>query len=480
MNDQQQSRADELTRVGQFLTDVVTAAGLLSHGRTDKKLATRISDGAFELQRHIHYLAASPVSQHDNKPAAAPADERAAFVKVIGYERPDTDGVAQDAWDSQRATWLEALEYARAAASPAAEAVAWVRKHPDTGELSGDWLWNDAIEQCRKASGVWFPLGFLGARPALPEEPAAIHQVIHQVWVEETSSWADVTPAYYAERQPSNRRRVYYAPQPAPADAPADVTLIPYDGLTEEFTDEVARLANDAPGIREAVAGALQSCGAIIAPADAPAHAAECPHCDGEGVIEADSGASPCACAQDAQEGMPTFGARRTQADAPAEAREIIEPLTEPVTIRKALLAGRTARVVLSGGDGPAAAVHLVNIGLTGWVHTKETAEAYAKGFNQAAKWMQNAMRSAPADAGEAVAHMRVRSTDAGSTRHAIDIAPEAAALDLKPGEYLLYLAPPTTRAAHLTTTLSPDQRISMAAKLFCFANELLNGADQS
>ncbi|BEH27421.1 hypothetical protein [Burkholderia pseudomallei] len=111
------------------------------------------------------------------------------------------------------------------------------------------------------------------------------------------------------------------APQPAPADAPADVTLIPYDGLTEEFTDEVARLANDAPGIREAVAGALQSCGAIIAPADAPAHAAECPHCDGEGVIEADSGASPCACAQDAQEGMPTFGARRTQADAPAEAR---------------------------------------------------------------------------------------------------------------------------------------------------------------
>ncbi|OND78974.1 hypothetical protein AQ938_06750 [Burkholderia pseudomallei] len=90
------------------------------------------------------------------------------------------------------------------------------------------------------------------------------------------------------------------------------------------------------------------------------------------------------------------------------------------------------------------------------------------------------ALVSTPADAGEAVAHMRVRSTDAGSTSHAIDIAPEAVALDLKPGEYLLYLAPPTTRAAHLTTTLSPDQRISMAAKLFFFANELLNGADQS
>ncbi len=45
-------------------------------------------------------------------------------------------------------------------------------------------------------------------------EPVDIHLVIHQVWIEETSSWADVTPMYYAERQPSNRRRVYYAPQP--------------------------------------------------------------------------------------------------------------------------------------------------------------------------------------------------------------------------------------------------------------------------
>ena len=47
----------------------------------------------------------------------------------------------------------------------AAEPVAWVRKHPATGQLSGDWLWNDVIEQCRKDSGVWFPLGFLTAPP---------------------------------------------------------------------------------------------------------------------------------------------------------------------------------------------------------------------------------------------------------------------------------------------------------------------------
>ncbi|WP_176158801.1 hypothetical protein [Burkholderia multivorans] len=59
-----------------------------------------------------------------------------------------------------------------AVASTSAEAVAWVRKHPDTGELSGDWLWNDAIEQCRKDSGVWFPLGFLAApQPAQADAP---------------------------------------------------------------------------------------------------------------------------------------------------------------------------------------------------------------------------------------------------------------------------------------------------------------------
>ncbi|CAJ6268514.1 gp43 [Burkholderia pseudomallei] len=42
---------------------------------------------------------------------------------------------------------------------------------------------------------------------------------------------------------------------------------------------------------------------------------AECPHCDGEGVIEGDSGTSPCACQRDAQEGMSTFGPRKVQAD---------------------------------------------------------------------------------------------------------------------------------------------------------------------
>lgn len=63
------SRADALTGIAQFLTDVVTASGLLSYGRTDKKLATRIGEQADELRKHIHLLVASPVEQ----PAAAPS-----------------------------------------------------------------------------------------------------------------------------------------------------------------------------------------------------------------------------------------------------------------------------------------------------------------------------------------------------------------------------------------------------------------------
>lgn len=37
------------TKTRQFLSDVVTAAGLLRHGKTDKALAQRISDGAYAL-----------------------------------------------------------------------------------------------------------------------------------------------------------------------------------------------------------------------------------------------------------------------------------------------------------------------------------------------------------------------------------------------------------------------------------------------
>lgn len=48
-----------------------------------------------------------------------------------------------------------------------------------------------------------------------PAAPAQSGEPIYQVWVEETSSYADVTHEYYLERLPSSRRIVYAAPQPA-------------------------------------------------------------------------------------------------------------------------------------------------------------------------------------------------------------------------------------------------------------------------
>lgn len=79
----------------------------------------------------------------------------------------------------------------------AAEAVAWVRKHPDTGELSGDWLWNDVIEQCRKDSGVWFPVGFLGTPPASPAEAVAIPAEVI-AWRDAWQAYIDATDTYNA------------------------------------------------------------------------------------------------------------------------------------------------------------------------------------------------------------------------------------------------------------------------------------------
>jgi hypothetical protein len=70
--------------------------------------------------------------------------------------------------------------------------------------------------------------------------------------------------------------------------------------------------------------------------------------------------------------------------------RSAIVPLTEPVSIAKALLGGREAKVVTAVGGEVAA--FLVNIQLTGWNNPKEHAEGYVRGFNLAAKWMQDAI----------------------------------------------------------------------------------------
>ncbi|KVK90313.1 hypothetical protein [Burkholderia cepacia] len=92
------SRADALKGIAQFLTDAVTAAGLLSHGRTDKKLATRIRDQADELRKHIHLLAAFPVEQ----PATTAPDE---------LREKDTIIFRGDALTLSGAQLLEALDF---------------------------------------------------------------------------------------------------------------------------------------------------------------------------------------------------------------------------------------------------------------------------------------------------------------------------------------------------------------------------------
>lgn len=67
-------------------------------------------------------------------------------------------------------------------------------------------------------------------------------------------------------------------------------------------------------------------------------------------------------------------------------------PLEEPVSVCKAMMARSKARVVLDKGIGPLAAVHLVNIGVGGWVHDEATATAYANGFNRGAEWLRSSI----------------------------------------------------------------------------------------
>ena len=67
-------------------------------------------------------------------------------------------------------------------------------------------------------------------------------------------------------------------------------------------------------------------------------------------------------------------------------------PLEEPVSVCKAMMARMPARVVLDKGTGPLAAVHLVNIGVGGWVHTETTAKAYADGFNRGTEWLRSSI----------------------------------------------------------------------------------------
>jgi len=51
----------------QFLTDVMTSAGLLMHGRTDKKLAQRIADGSARWRTELYASAPTQPALSDEQ-----------------------------------------------------------------------------------------------------------------------------------------------------------------------------------------------------------------------------------------------------------------------------------------------------------------------------------------------------------------------------------------------------------------------------
>ncbi|UEC01199.1 hypothetical protein [Burkholderia vietnamiensis] len=66
--------------------------------------------------------------RRDSAAVAAPADERAAFVRHQEYERPEIEGAAQEAWDYHRKTWIAALAFCARASSAnetGAEGATW-------------------------------------------------------------------------------------------------------------------------------------------------------------------------------------------------------------------------------------------------------------------------------------------------------------------------------------------------------------------
>ncbi|CAJ3626912.1 gp43 [Burkholderia pseudomallei] len=499
MNDQQQSRADALTEIAQFLTDVVTAAGLLSYGHADKKLATRITDQAYELRKRMYFLTASPVEQ----PAAAPASANETGAEgaserfiVIGHgesDIPEAKIVARRAdvldavlsmiyggpcpddamraeyasmlgdWDGDH--WNVTFEIggidvwrASLSRSPAMAAAAPADEHstiecqahsgPDCIECNGTGAWSGSADERAVSFEAWcdrFPeiSAVERLRDAWQEARAAASPAAEAVTITDAEAEMLVGikkfhthdfgrgPELHANAiTDAYKRGRAAAPQPAQASPAAERVTAALQALSADVHTLGDGWAND-----EAMIGLAKK---YLRVEPKPASPELSLWRDFVLLAVTDTAPQPA------------------QADAQAETRE---PLNEVLFGNDEALEMAADALDRLGQDSAAAGVRAVAYEL---------------------RMLAHKMRCAPADAGEAVAHMRVRSTDAGSTSHAIDIAPEAAALDLKPGEYLLYLAPPTTRAAYLTTTLSPDQRISTAAKLFCFANELLNGADQS
>lgn len=130
-------------------------------------------------------------------------------------------------------------------------------------------------------------------------------------------------------------------------------------------------------------------------------------------VAPAPSAAPAGDISQSAPVSAPTASAAQNEkaaaANAVVQALKGEIPLVEPVYIGKALRAGRKAKVCLSGGTGPLACVMLVNIQLSPWIYTEDTAKAFADGYNRAIGDLRHAVlevaeqdRSAATSAGPA------------------------------------------------------------------------------
>ncbi|MCA7965750.1 hypothetical protein LGM54_22530 [Burkholderia cenocepacia] len=183
MNTTDKSPADRLTEIAQFLTDAVTAAGLLSHGRTDKKLAARITEQADKLRKHIHLLAASPVEQPDsNVTGEDEALRSAALFLTDDHKRDSLRSMLVDGQPMTRADLaqrlLDMIEFARrapelqsASAQINGASVAAIQYALDAEE-GFEWLslWNEGeFDRCRHGWPDAPEDCYIGADPMHPE-----------------------------------------------------------------------------------------------------------------------------------------------------------------------------------------------------------------------------------------------------------------------------------------------------------------------
>lgn len=214
MNDQQQSRADALTKLVE------------SYGHA---LIKQRNEEASAILEMIHRFAASS-AEH---PAAAPiiptpADKRAAFEAWWTRDVPIEyrsmlplllQRNAKGEYDNPRCEGAWEIWQASAAASPAAEAVAYVcSASNDFAPIVRN---KDSAQRLSDAhgDGKIVPL-YAAPQPAQADAPA---EVVAIYQVQTGDAWLDMTPDQYARHSKSRPTRIVYtAPPAARAASPTD------------------------------------------------------------------------------------------------------------------------------------------------------------------------------------------------------------------------------------------------------------------